>query len=145
MIIIKIDIHIAADNVKQVFCKVARNMRLVSGCFFIALLLVLLSLNSVQAQPIETLPDWPAVTSQNKPWTRWWWHGSSVNEEELTAAMEAYREAGLGGLDDDAIERHFIDNDVVDAFSLRIAEAEGSGGVRLWVEVDDQGADAVGG
>jgi hypothetical protein len=43
--------------------------------------------------------DWPPVTQTAKPWTRWWWLGSSVTPAELTAAMEAYREAGLGGLE----------------------------------------------
>jgi hypothetical protein len=42
---------------------------------------------------------WPEITSQTKPWTRWWWHGSSVNEQDLTAAMEAYQKNGIGGLE----------------------------------------------
>ena len=43
--------------------------------------------------------NWPEVTSQTKPWTRWWWMGSIVNEEDLTTEMEKYAEAGLGGLE----------------------------------------------
>lgn len=45
------------------------------------------------------LPPWPAVTRETRPWTRWWWMGSSVTPDELTAAMEAYRQVGLGGLE----------------------------------------------
>ncbi|HMO87415.1 MAG TPA: glycosyl hydrolase, partial [Lacipirellulaceae bacterium] len=43
--------------------------------------------------------DWPAVTNETKPWTRWWWHGSAVTESELTIALEKYAAAGLGGLE----------------------------------------------
>jgi len=52
------------------------------------------------AQPAPgDLPPWPAITGESRPWTRWWWMGSSVTNEGLTAAMEAYRQAGLGGLE----------------------------------------------
>ena len=43
--------------------------------------------------------EWPAPTPTARPWTRWWWHGSSVTRDGLTAAMAAYRAAGLGGLE----------------------------------------------
>lgn len=45
------------------------------------------------------VPAWPDVTSVSRPWTRWWWHGSAVDEPGLKAALEAYREAGLGGVE----------------------------------------------
>ena len=49
----------------------------------------------------QSSPDlkWPEITRQTKPWTRWWWHGNSVNKEDLTAAMEAYQENGIGGVE----------------------------------------------
>ncbi len=43
--------------------------------------------------------QWPAITNQTKPWTRWWWLGSEVNKKDLTTVMQQYREAGLGGLE----------------------------------------------
>ena len=43
--------------------------------------------------------EWPAVTSQTKPWTRWWWMGSIVDEKSLTTEMQKYVAAGLGGLE----------------------------------------------
>ncbi len=43
--------------------------------------------------------DWPEITSQTKPWTRWWWHDSAVNPDDLTANMEALKEAGFGGFE----------------------------------------------
>jgi len=43
--------------------------------------------------------QWPAVTSQTKPWSRWWWLGSQVKKVDLTTVMEQYQQAGLGGLE----------------------------------------------
>jgi len=42
--------------------------------------------------------DWPAATAENKPWTYWWWHGSAVDTQGLTEHLEAYQQAGLGGV-----------------------------------------------
>ena len=28
--------------------------------------------------------EWPEITQQTKPWTRWWWMGNIVNENDLT-------------------------------------------------------------
>jgi len=44
-------------------------------------------------------PRWPATTAETRPWTRWWWHGSAVNPKDLTANLERYRAAGLGGVE----------------------------------------------
>ena len=44
-------------------------------------------------------PPWPAVTNTMRPWTRWWWQGSAVNPADLTANLDAYRKAGLGGVE----------------------------------------------
>lgn len=43
--------------------------------------------------------EWPQITNQTKPWTRWWWLGSIANEKDLSAEMEKYERAGLGGLE----------------------------------------------
>ena len=43
--------------------------------------------------------SWPAITQQTKPWTRWWWQGNAVDKTNLTAAMQHYQKAGLGGLE----------------------------------------------
>jgi len=42
---------------------------------------------------------WPTPTKENKPWARWWWMGSAVDAENLAAAMDKYREVGIGGLE----------------------------------------------
>jgi hypothetical protein len=43
--------------------------------------------------------DWPPVTSETRPWTRWWWPGSAVDEPGLSAELEALRAAGIGGVE----------------------------------------------
>jgi hypothetical protein len=47
----------------------------------------------------QPAPAWPTVTTEMRPWTRWWWQGSAVNRADLTANLEAYRKAGLGGVE----------------------------------------------
>ncbi|MEO7101570.1 MAG: glycosyl hydrolase [Luteolibacter sp.] len=42
---------------------------------------------------------WPAVTSTNKPWTRWWWLGSAVDKKNLTSELENFAKTGLGGVE----------------------------------------------
>lgn len=59
------------------------------------LLIVLLFSQVVAAQKLA----WPEITRENKPWTRWWWPGSIVTPADITSAMEAYRKAGLGGME----------------------------------------------
>lgn len=51
------------------------------------------------AQSVQTAPTWPAITATMRPWTRWWWQGSAVNTADLTANLDAYRAAGLGGVE----------------------------------------------
>lgn len=58
--------------------------------------------------------EWPAVTNEMRPWTRWWWHGSAVDRPNLTSELEALRAAGIGGVEITPIygvrgeERRFI-------------------------------------
>lgn len=43
--------------------------------------------------------DWPEVSIEAKPWTRWWWLGSSVDKSNLTYNLEALSKAGIGGVE----------------------------------------------
>src|SRR5262245_9876772 len=72
--------------------------RLLSLAFALAAALPLYVTNA-GGQDSTTLLNWPPVTRQSRPWTRWWWHGSAVNKSDLTAQMEKYEKAGLGGLE----------------------------------------------
>ena len=43
--------------------------------------------------------DWPGVTREAKPWTRWWWLGSAVDEANLTREIATLDSAGFGGVE----------------------------------------------
>ncbi len=43
--------------------------------------------------------DWPPPSAPHRPWARWWWMGSAVDEANLTALLTHYRDAGLGGVE----------------------------------------------
>lgn len=42
---------------------------------------------------------WPVSGSETKPWTRWWWLGSAVDAKEITRELEAFSQAGIGGVE----------------------------------------------
>ena len=62
---------------------------------FYSTMLVMLCLSQQAVSQLQ----WPAITAQTRPWTRWWWMGSAVNQQDLAANMEKYKAAGLGGLE----------------------------------------------
>ena len=43
--------------------------------------------------------NWPDVTVESKPGTRWWWLGSGVDSVNLTYNIQQYAKAGLGTLE----------------------------------------------
>ncbi len=43
--------------------------------------------------------DWPRMTAESRPWTRWWWLGAAVDRPTITRLLETYRRAGLGGVE----------------------------------------------
>ncbi|MEX2316160.1 MAG: glycosyl hydrolase [Pirellulales bacterium] len=67
--------------------------------FFIAIALYAASALVAAAQPQADLLAWPEVTQTARPWTRWWWHGSAVDEANITRLLETYKAAGLGGVE----------------------------------------------
>ncbi len=42
---------------------------------------------------------WAKATRESRPWTRWWWLGSAVDEANLTRQLEQLAEAGFGGVE----------------------------------------------
>ncbi len=42
---------------------------------------------------------WPNVTKEMKPWTRWWWMGSAVDEKNIAQALKQYQQVGFGGVE----------------------------------------------
>lgn len=72
----------------------AKNHKLMNGprTRFLCVLLLIGVTSHAQLQ-------WPAITAQTKPWTRWWWMGSAVDTAGLKWNMQLYKTAGLGGLE----------------------------------------------
>lgn len=70
-------------------------LRIQAGLFLAILISILCSCNS--RQTIEF--GWPEISHETKPWTRWWWHGNAVNKEEITRELEAFKNAGIGGVE----------------------------------------------
>lgn len=100
--------------------------RTVIGVCFVLLML------SCSPQP-KVKPGWPTISHETKPWSRWWWHGNVLTKEGITAEMEAYQKAGLGGLEITPIygvfgeEEAFIDYlspEWMDLFLHTLKEAE---------------------
>ena len=58
---------------------------------------------TANAAPAADVPppaplEWPAVTPTMRPWCYWWWMGSAVDKPNLTRELEAYHDAGVGGV-----------------------------------------------
>ena len=83
---------------------------------------------------------WPEVTQTARPWTRWWWLGSAVDEPNLFRQLETYRDAGLGGVEvtciygvqgNESRNRDYLSDQWVEAVRHTIQEA-----ARLGMGVD---------
>lgn len=74
-----------------------------SGIFLLFLLAFLMSYSGCRQEkpftPSAKAGAWPEVTRSSKPWTRWWWMGNAVDKDNLTNLLQAYEDAGLGGLE----------------------------------------------
>ena len=102
--------------------------------------------------------EWPEITSENKPWTRWWWPASAVGTEDIDTMTGQYAEAGLGGVEVTTIygakgyEEQFLDYlspEWMELFTYTLRKAKENGlGVDLanasgwpfggpWVEPED--------
>jgi hypothetical protein len=102
------------------------------------LFLLLLQTTTLLPQKFEL--SWPEITRNARPWTRWWWPGSIVSQSDLTAALQKYKDAGLGGLELTVIygvkgeEDKFIDYlspKWMDMFTWTLKEGE-----RLGIDID---------
>jgi hypothetical protein len=47
----------------------------------------------------QTGNPWPPVSSETKPWSRWWWLGSDVDRSNIEKLIQVYADAGIGGLE----------------------------------------------
>lgn len=55
--------------------------------------------NNLNAQQPLSRNLWPQVKKEMHPWTRWWWMGSAVDEENLGRLLTTYKKAGFGGVE----------------------------------------------
>src|SRR5438270_9016513 len=61
---------------------------------------ILISLRALAGNDTQVpAADWPKVTRENKPWTRWWWMGSAVNPADLARELKSLQQAGVGGVE----------------------------------------------
>lgn len=75
-----------------------RNLRLLFSSLIVgSLSLSAFADSSEKKSPMET--DWYPVTTENKPFVRWWWLGSAVDTEGLTFNLSEFAEKGLGGVE----------------------------------------------
>ncbi len=61
------------------------------------ILFMLPSCNQKDNSPL--IPEWPAITKDSKPWTRWWWPGNTLDKEDISILLKTYSDAGIGGVE----------------------------------------------
>ena len=75
-------------------------MKRINQIVFAGILLLAFNYCCAQKTPGKTAQvQWPAVTKTTKPWTRWWWMSSAVDEKNLDHLLTTYSEAGFGGVE----------------------------------------------
>ncbi|MCM1163188.1 MAG: glycosyl hydrolase family 2 [Muribaculaceae bacterium] len=101
-----------------------------------ALLLSLLPLSLSATSPVE----WYDVTTENRPFVRWWWLGSAVDPEGLTYNLSEFARQGLGGVEitpiygvqgNEANDIPYLSDKWMDMLAHTTAEAK-----RLGLQVD---------
>jgi len=48
---------------------------------------------------ISAQTPWPKITETAKPWTRWWWMGSAVDEKGVGKQLTSLSRSGFGGVE----------------------------------------------
>ncbi len=61
-------------------------------------ILLLFTFHSSLLTPCEAR-SWPEPKPEARPYTRWWWLGSAVDEAGLRYNLSEYRKAGIGGVE----------------------------------------------
>src|SRR4051812_12656900 len=65
----------------------------------LVLALATTGISSVAAQTGSQQKVWPTITSQMKPWTRWWWMGNAVDKNNLERRLTQMDSVGIGGVE----------------------------------------------
>jgi hypothetical protein len=64
---------------------------------YLFLLLFVLILSACSSNQNEF--NWPESTVESKPWTRWWWMGNAVDEQNISRELNEMAEMGIGGVE----------------------------------------------
>lgn len=65
-----------------------------------ASVMLFLSTKNSDAQNTNSAQNvWPAVKKETHPWTRWWWMGNAVDEQNVASLLKQYHDAGIGGVE----------------------------------------------
>lgn len=101
--------------------------------------LLILSLLPLSASASD-VTDWYEVTTENRPFVRWWWLGSAVDPEGLTYNLSEFARQGLGGVeitpiygvqDNEANDIPYLSDKWMDMLAHTTAE-----GKRLGLQID---------
>ena len=68
-----------------------------NSVLFVSVLLSMVTVSAAAATNDDVA--WPAITAEQKPWTRWWWLGSAVDKPNLTRELQSFADAGIGGVE----------------------------------------------
>src|SRR3982751_3327478 len=60
--------------------------------------LALFSASTIFTNAADDPLAWPAITSQARPWVWWWWHGSAVDQTNISHELQRFHDAGVGGV-----------------------------------------------
>lgn len=113
---------------------------------YIILLLAVIPVTSSLDTSVQASADgddvtgWYTPARENKPFLRWWWHGSAVDREGLTHNLEEFAKAGVGGVEvtpiygvqgNEANEMDFLSEEWMSMYNFLLDEAG-----RLDLQVD---------
>jgi hypothetical protein len=79
----------------------AKKSFITAVCFYAFIMAATLSAQTCETITADAPFEMPLseISNETKPWTRWWWMGSAVTENDITVALETYQKAGLGGVE----------------------------------------------
>ncbi|KPK80534.1 MAG: glycoside hydrolase [Bacteroides sp. SM23_62_1] len=72
---------------------------ILTGIILGTLVFTIFSCSSPDASYSDPADLWPEPAVTMKPWTRWWWHGSAVDKQNITNRLEEFAETGIGGVE----------------------------------------------
>lgn len=95
---------------------------------------------SAQWAVAQSVTEWYAERVENRPFVRWWWHGSAVDSIGLTYNLEEFARKGLGGVEitpiygvkgNEANDIPYLSDRWMDMLGHTVSEAD-----RLGLQVD---------